>query len=162
MCANKRGNGMNTTCSDCSETFILIFWVVFKMMLDMKALVPKNDLGRQNKTSAFFFAKGGLRHLEMPWGASGPSIPVRDFIWSILSMQIPIPLMWILIGIRNEVYTQKPQVQISFIWGSVPRVVKGDGSSKSPFGGGGKAGFWEGAPHPTCQWETKPFLILTC
>ena len=79
-----------------------------------KALVPKNDLGRQNKTSAFF-AKGGQR---TPWSALRWHLGLA-YLWGILfkvqivHIEIPIPLMWILIGIRNEVHTHSLRFRLA-------------------------------------------------
>jgi len=34
-------------------------------------------------------------------------------------------------------------------------------AARVPLEEGGKAGFWDGAPYPMCQRETKPFLVLS-
>lgn len=57
---------MNTTCSDCSETFILIFWVVFKMMLDMRKHWYLRMTWEDKIKHLLSLPKEAKGHLEMP------------------------------------------------------------------------------------------------
>ena len=69
--------------------------------------------------------------------------------------------MWILTGIRNEVYTYSLRFRLALSGVLSPEYSRVMEVARVPLEEGGIAGFWDGAPYPMCQREIKPFLVFS-
>lgn len=122
--------------------------------------MPVNDFGRQEGTllSLPEEARTPVRLFEI---TSGPNAPTGS---SQVHVEISVTLMWILTGFRHEEAICITSGSDELIWGSVPKVVKGDGSVKSHSGGtrrkldfGTKSFFFT-----MCHQEIEPCLLSVC